>query len=95
MAFGTFATISPADTGHASSPFSMTRRLGSATGITVLATVFTAIGTTHRITGHSTSNLTAYHIAFLVALVAIVPAITVHNADAASAIERQPATASR
>ena len=77
----------------------MTRQLGSATGIALLATVFTAVGTTHRITGHSTSNLTAYHIAFLVAallaLVAIVPAITVHSADAASAIERQPAAASR
>ena len=86
----TFATISRADTGHASSLFSMTRQLGSATGIAILATVFTAVGTTHQIAGRPTPNLAAYHIAFLVAallaLVAIVPALTVQDADAASAM---------
>jgi EmrB/QacA subfamily drug resistance transporter len=86
----TFATISPADTGHASSLFSMSRQLGSATGIALLATVFTAVGTTRTIAGHSVPNLTAYHTAFLVAallaLLAILPALTVEDADAASAM---------
>jgi EmrB/QacA subfamily drug resistance transporter len=86
----TFATISPADTGHASSLFSMSRQLGSATGIAVLATVFTAIGTTRTVAGRPTPNLTGYHSAFLVAaliaVVAVLPALTVRDADAASAV---------
>ncbi|MFD3563573.1 DHA2 family efflux MFS transporter permease subunit [Streptomyces sp. NPDC058686] len=84
----TFATISPADTGHASSLFSMSRQLGSATGIALLATVFAAIGTTHTVAGHSTANLSAYHIAFLaaalLAVLAVLPALTVKDADAVS-----------
>ena len=85
----TFATISPADTGHASSLFSMTRQLGSATGIAVLATVFTAVGTTRTVAGHATPNLNAYHVAFLVAaflaILAILPALAVDDADADAA----------
>ena len=94
----TFATISPADTGHASSLFSMSRQLGSAAGIAVLATVFTAVGTTRTIAGRSIPNLTAYHTAFLVAallaLLAILPALTVEDAeaDAASTVPPRPAT---
>ena len=84
----TFATISPADTGHASSLFSMSRQLGSAIGIALLATVFTAVGTTRTIAGHSSPDLTAYHAAFLVAafvaLLAVLPALTVEDTDAAS-----------
>ena len=83
----TFATVSPADTGHASSMFSMTRQLGSAIGIALLATVFTAVGTTRTTGGHSVPNLTAYHTAFLVAAVlavlAILPALTIQDPDAA------------
>jgi EmrB/QacA subfamily drug resistance transporter len=86
----TFATISPADTGNASSLFSMVRQLGSATGIALLATVFTAVGTTHTIAGRTVPNLTAYHAAFLVAALvaalAILPALTVEDADAASTV---------
>ncbi|MEZ0113909.1 EmrB/QacA subfamily drug resistance transporter [Catenulispora sp. EB89] len=92
----TFATISPADTGHASSLFAMARQLGSATGIALLATVFTTVGTTHSAAGHATPNLTAYHAAFLVAAllatVAVVPALTVDDADAAGAVAAHPAT---
>ena len=85
----TFATISPADTGHASSLFSMTRQLGSAAGIALLSTVFTAVGTTRHVAGHSTPNLTAYHTAFLVAalvaVLAVIPALAIEDADAPSA----------
>ncbi|HWG26146.1 DHA2 family efflux MFS transporter permease subunit [Actinospica sp.] len=86
----TFATVSPTDTGHASSLFSMTRQLGSATGIALLATVFTAVGTTRQVAGHAVPNLTGYHtallIAALLAVLAIVPALTVRDSDAASTV---------
>ena len=86
----TFATVSPADTGHASSLFAMSRQLGSAAGIALLATVFTAVGTTHTIAGRTAPNLTAYHAAFLVAafvaVLAVLPALTVRDADAAGAV---------
>lgn len=91
----TFATISPEDTGHASSLFAMTRQLGSAAGIALLATVFTAVGTTRTVAGHTTPNLTAYHAAFLVAavvaLLAVLPALTVEDADAASTVPERSA----
>jgi EmrB/QacA subfamily drug resistance transporter len=90
----TFATISPADTGHASSLFSMSRQLGSAIGIALLATVFTAVGTTRTITGHTGPNLAAYHAAFLaaafVAVLAVPPALTVEDADAAGTMRQSP-----
>ena len=89
----TFATISPADTGHASSLFAMNRQLGSAAGIALLATVFTAVGTVHTVAGHTTPNLTAYHAAFLVAalltLLAVLPALTVEDADAADTVSER------
>jgi MFS family permease len=91
----TFATISPEDTGHASSLFAMTRQLGSAAGIALLATVFTAVGTTRTGAGHSTPDLTAYHAAFLVAallaLLAVLPALTVEDADAANTVSERSA----
>ena len=95
----TFATVSPADTGHASSLFAMARQIGSATGIAVLATVFTAVGTTHTAAGRTTANLAAYHTAFLVAaliaLAAVLPALTVKDADAASTVADQNSAADR
>jgi EmrB/QacA subfamily drug resistance transporter len=88
----TFATISPADTGHASSLFAMSRQLGSAIGIALLATVFTAVGTTRTVAGHSGPNLAAYHVAFLVAafvaVLAVLPALTVEDADAAGTMRQ-------
>jgi MFS family permease len=88
----TFATVSPADTGHASSLFSMSRQLGSAIGIALLATVFTAVGTTRTVAGHSGPNLAAYHVAFLVAafvaVLAVLPALTVEDADAAGTMRQ-------
>jgi EmrB/QacA subfamily drug resistance transporter len=88
----TFATVSTADTGHASSLFSMSRQLGSAIGIALLATVFTAVGTTRTVAGHSGPNLAAYHAAFLVAafvaVLAVLPALTVEDADAAGTMRQ-------
>jgi EmrB/QacA subfamily drug resistance transporter len=86
----TFATISPVDTGHASSLFSMTRQLGSATGISLLATVFTAVGTTRETAGHSTPDLTGYHAAFLaaalLAALAVLPTLSIEDVDAAATL---------
>ena len=88
----TFATVSAADTGHASSLFSMSRQLGSAIGIALLATVFTAVGTTSTIAGHAGPNLAAYHVAFLVAAfvagLAVLPALTIQDADAAGTLRQ-------
>ena len=62
-----FATISHADTGYASSLFNSQRQLGSALGVALLTTVLAAVGTTHVVAGHTVANLAAYHAAFLVA----------------------------
>ena len=88
-----FATVSHADTGSASSLFNSGRQLGSALGVAVLATVLAAVGTTHAVDGHTTADLTAYHAAFLVAaaiaLVGSVVALTIRDADAAATMVRR------
>ncbi len=90
-----FATISNADTGYASSLFNSQRQLGSAVGVALLATVMAAVGTTHEVAGHVTADLAGYHAAFLVAagvsLVGAAVALTIHDADAAATmVRRQP-----
>jgi EmrB/QacA subfamily drug resistance transporter len=94
-----FARISPADTGRASTTFNALRQLGGAAGVAVLTTAVTLVG----VTSHSGApNLTAYHVAFLVAaglaLVAAGIGLTVHDRDADStrasrstaAVDREP-----
>ncbi len=88
-----FATVSHADTGYASSLFNSQRQLGSAVGVALLATVLAAVGTTHVVAGHSTANLAAYHAAFLVAagvsLIGAVVALSIKDADAAATMVRR------
>jgi EmrB/QacA subfamily drug resistance transporter len=88
-----FATVSHADTGHASSLFNSGRQLGSALGVALVTTVLGAVGTTHVIDGRSTANLAAYHAAFLVAagvaLVGSLVALTINDADAAATVVRR------
>ena len=60
-----FATISPADTGNASSLFNSQRQLGSALGVSLVTTVIALVGAVHVVAGHSAPNLTAYHAAFV------------------------------
>ena len=83
-----FATISSADTGHASSLFNSQRQLGSALGVALVTTVLAAVGTTRIVAGHKVAHLAAYHAAFLaaagVALVGAVVALTIRDADAAA-----------
>jgi MFS family permease len=89
-----FATISPANTGRASTLFNALRQLGSAVGVALLSTVVATVGPVHVVDGHPTANLTAYHVAFLVAaavaLLAAVCATTVSDADAAATMVRRP-----
>ena len=81
-----FATISSAETGRASTMFNTVRQLGGAVGVAVLTTVIVLIGSTHRAGGHEVANLTAYRIAFLVAaglcLLAVPCALSFRDADA-------------
>ena len=85
-----FATISPQATGRASTMFSVARQLGSATGVAVLTTAVVTVGATTSRAGHTVPNLTAYHVAFLVAaaiaVAAAMVALTIHDADAATTI---------
>jgi EmrB/QacA subfamily drug resistance transporter len=90
-----FATISLADTGNASSLFNSQRQLGSALGVAMVTTVLAAVGTTHVVDGHSVANLAAYHAAFLVAaavaLTGSAVALTINDADAAATMVRRRA----
>jgi Na+/melibiose symporter-like transporter len=88
-----FATVSNADTGYASSLFNSQRQLGSAVGVALLATVLSLVGTTHEVAGHAAANLDAYHAAFLVAagvaLVGAAVALTIKDVDAAATMVRR------
>jgi MFS family permease len=88
-----FATISPEATGRASTLFNVVRQLGSAAGVAVLTTAIVAVGPVHVVAGHTTANLTAYHVAFLIAagiaLAGAAVALTIHDADAAATIVRR------
>ncbi len=85
-----FATITPAATGRASTMFNTVRQLGGAVGVAVLTTVIVLIGPVHRVAGHQVANLTAYRVAFLTAaavcLCAVACSLSIHDADAASTI---------
>jgi EmrB/QacA subfamily drug resistance transporter len=82
-----FATITPADTGRASSLYNAARQLGGALGVAALTTAITLVGPVHAVAGHEVANLTAYRVAFLVAaaiaLAAIPIALTIRDVDAA------------
>lgn len=71
-----FATISSADTGRASTLYTVQRRLGSAAGVAVLSTVLASFGSsTASAAGIPQPNLTAYQIAFIAsALLAVIAA---------------------
>jgi hypothetical protein len=85
-----FSTISPADTGRASTFFNAERQLGGAIGVAVLTTVLSAVGVARPIAGHATEHLAAYHLAFVaaaaLALAGVAAAATIKDADAANTI---------
>jgi EmrB/QacA subfamily drug resistance transporter len=89
-----FAKISPAATGRASTLFNMGRQVGSAVGVAILSTVLIGIGaTTHSSGAISSPNLRAYHLAFataaLFALAAIGFSLSMHDSDAAETMVRR------
>lgn len=95
-----FARISLADTGRASTLFNALRQLGGAAGIAVLTSVLAGIGVVHVVDGRPAPDLTAYHVTFLVAaglaLLAAVAVLTIHDEDAASTrVARAPSARTR
>jgi EmrB/QacA subfamily drug resistance transporter len=91
-----FATMPGASMGRASGMFNADRQLGGAVGVAVLTTVMAAVGVTHEVHGVVTSNLNAFHAAFLcaaaLALVGGSCALFIHDADAAATMthRREP-----
>jgi EmrB/QacA subfamily drug resistance transporter len=85
-----FATVSPEQTGRASTMFNAERQLGAAIGVALLTTAIGLAGATRHVSGHLIANLGAYRIAFGVAAVfclAGVPvALAIRDGDAAATI---------
>ena len=88
-----FARISPADTGRASTLFNTGRQVGSAIGVAVLSTVLISIGATHSVGGITHPDLRAYHLAFATAaafaLAATGFSLSMHDSDAAETMVRR------
>ena len=88
-----FATITPAATGRASTMFNAIRQLGGAIGVAVLTTAIVSVGPVHLVAGHEVANLAAYRTAFLVAaaicLCALPFSLSIRDADAAGTIPRR------
>ena len=82
-----FATVTPADTGRASSLYNAGRQIGSAAGVAVVTTAIVLVGPFHLAGGHETANLAAYRVAFLVAaafaLAGIPATLSIRDTDAA------------
>jgi EmrB/QacA subfamily drug resistance transporter len=85
-----FATITPAATGRASTMFNAVRQLGGAVGVAVLTTVIVLVGPVHLVAGHEVANLTAYRVAFgvaaAIALCGVACSLSIRDADAAGTI---------
>ncbi len=83
-----FATISPAATGRASTMFNAVRQLGGAIGVAAFTTVVVAVGAVHLVDHRPAADLTAYHAAFLTAaafaLLGSVISLRIRDAEAIS-----------
>lgn len=94
-----FAKISPADTGRASTFFNTMRQVGSAVGVAILSTVLIGIGSTHAAGGGVQPNMRAYHLAFgtaaIFAIAAAAFSLTIHDSDAAETMVRRRPKAER
>jgi EmrB/QacA subfamily drug resistance transporter len=82
-----FATISSADTGRASTLYNVSRQLGGAIGVALLTTTIVIVGPVHDVAGHAIANFTAYRVCFLVAaaaaLLGVAASLMIRDADAA------------
>jgi EmrB/QacA subfamily drug resistance transporter len=94
-----FAKISPANTGRASTFFNTMRQVGSAVGVAALSTVLIGIGSTHAAGSGVRPNMRAYHLAFATAAVFAIAAtafsLTIHDSDAAETMVRRRPKAER
>jgi MFS family permease len=85
-----FATITSAATGRASTMFNAVRQLGGAVGVAVLTTVIVLVGPVQLVAGHEVANLTAYRVAFgvaaAIALCGVACSLSIRDADAAGTI---------
>jgi EmrB/QacA subfamily drug resistance transporter len=89
-----FATISTAETGHASALFNAQRQVGASLGVALLSTVISVVGLTQlSASGAVVPNFTAYHAAFmaaaLFALTAASIGLTIRDSDAAATMKRK------
>ena len=90
-----FAMITPASMGRASTFFNTMRQVGSATGVAVLSTVLIGVGSAQGSGGAGTASpdLVAYHLAFLAAavfaLAGVIFSLSIHDSDAAETIVRR------
>jgi EmrB/QacA subfamily drug resistance transporter len=88
-----FAMISPASMGRASTFFNTMRQVGSATGVAVLSTVLIGVASATSGSGPAHPGIRAYHLAFLTAaafsLAAVAFSIFIHDSDAAETIVRR------
>jgi MFS family permease len=87
-----FATITPADTGAASTLFNTGRQVGMAVGVAILSTVASAEGLTEQVAGRAAPHLAAYHAglaaASVIALIAASAARLVDDRAAAATMRR-------
>jgi len=87
-----FATITPAATGAASTLFNTGRQLGMAVGVAILSTVASAVGLTDQVAGRAVPHLAAYHAglaaASVIALLAAGAARFVDDRAAAATMRR-------
>jgi hypothetical protein len=85
-----FATITSAETGRASTLFNAVRQLGGAIGVALLTTTIVLVGPIHRVAGRLVANFTAYRVTFLVAaaacLIGVVFSLAISDAEAAHTI---------
>jgi MFS family permease len=87
-----FAQISPAATGRASTFFNTMRQVGSAAGVAILSTVLIGVSSAQGATGGASASpsMSAFHDAFLAAavfsLAGAAVAFTIHDADAAETV---------
>ena len=87
-----FATITPADTGAASTLFNTGRQVGMAVGVAILSTVASAVGLTEQVAGRAAPHLAAYQAglaaASVIALIAAGAARFVDDRAAAATMRR-------
>lgn len=95
-----YATITTADTGHASALYNAQRQVGSSLGVALISSVISIAGMTQlSSSGAVIPNLTAYHAAFVasgvLALIGACIGLAVRDSDAAATMVRKVRPAMR